>query len=100
MKEDWPTLWNVGKNLQTTNGSSLSSDFSGSHSRQNLLSSVPIKMSQSSSPLLREEIEVLLQKRAVERVQDPGIPGFYFRIVLVPKKNGKLRPITDLSLLN
>ena len=64
------------------------------------LSSVPIKMSQSSSPLLREEIEVLLQKRAVERVQDPGIPGFYFRIVLVPKKNGKLRPITDLSLLN
>ena len=35
------------------------------------LSSVPIRMSQSSSPFLREEIENLLNKRAVERVQNP-----------------------------
>ena len=42
----------------------------------------------------------LLQKRAVERVQDPGTPGFYSRLFLVPKKNGKLRPVIDLSLLN
>ena len=65
-----------------------------------LLSSVPIRMSQSSSPFLREEIENLLNKRAVERVQNPGTPGFYSRIFLVPKKNGKLRLIVDLSLLN
>ena len=65
------------------------------------------KMSQSSSPLLREEIEVLLKKRAVERVQDPRTPGFNSRIFLVPKKKkkktqktGKLRPIIDQSLLN
>ena len=64
------------------------------------LSSVPIRMSQSSSPFLREEIENLLNKRAVERVQNPGTPGFYSRIFLVPKKNGKLRLIIDLSLLN
>ena len=57
-------------------------------------------MSQSSSPFLREEIENLLNKRAVERVQNPGTPGFYSRIFLVPKKNGKLRLIIDLSLLN
>ena len=57
-------------------------------------------MSQSSSPFLREEIEKLLNKRAVERVQNPGTPGFYSRIFLVPKKNGKLRLIIDLSLLN
>ena len=56
-------------------------------------------MSQSSSPFLREEIENL-NKRAVERVQNPGTPSFYFRIFLVPKKNGKLRLIIDLSLLN
>ena len=64
------------------------------------LSSVPIRMSQSSSPFLREEIENLLNKRAVERVQNPGTPGFYSRIFLVPKKNGKFRLILDLSLLN
>ena len=57
-------------------------------------------MSQSSSPLLREEIETLLKKRAVERVQNPGTPSFYSRIFLVPKKIGKLWPIIDLSLLN
>ena len=64
------------------------------------LSPVPIRMSQSSSPFLREEIENLLNKRAVERVQNPGTPGFYSRIFLVPKKNGKFRLILDLSLLN
>ena len=64
------------------------------------LSSVPIRMSQSSSPFLREDIENLLNKRAVERVQNPETPGFYSRIFLVPKKNGKFRLILDLSLLN
>ena len=48
------------------------------------LSSVPIRMSQSSSP------ENLLNKRAVERVQNPGTPGFYSRIFLVPKKERKV----------
>ena len=57
-------------------------------------------MSQSSSPFLREEIENLLNKRAVKRVQNPGTPGFYSRIFLVPKKNGEFRLIIDLSLLN
>ena len=42
----------------------------------------------------------LLQKRAVERVQGLGTPGFYSRLFLVPKKNGKLRLVIDLSLLN
>ena len=43
-------------------------------------------MSQSSSPFLREKIENLLNKRAMERVQNPGTPGFYSRIFLVPKE--------------
>ena len=42
----------------------------------------------------------LLKKRAVERVQNPGTPGFYSQLFLVPKKNGKLHPVIDLSLLN
>ena len=36
----------------------------------------------------------------MERVQNSGTPGFYFRIFLVPKRKGKLRPVIDLSLLN
>ena len=64
------------------------------------LSSVPIKLSQSSSSLLQEKIDIHLQKWAVERVQNLGTLSFYSRIFLVPKKNGKLRPIIDLSLLN
>ena len=64
------------------------------------LSVVPINLSQSSSPLLREEIAELLKKRAVERVRNPGTHVFFSRLFLVPKKNGKLRPVIDLSLLN
>ena len=64
------------------------------------LSLVPINLSQSSSPLLREEIAELLKKRAVERVRNPGTLCFYSRLFIVPKKNGKLRPVIDLSLLN
>ena len=64
------------------------------------LLTIPISLSQSSSPLLREEITELLQERAVERVQDPGTPNFYSRLFLVPKKNRELRPVIDLSLLN
>ena len=60
----------------------------------------PIKLSQSSSPLLREEIAELLKKRAVERVRNSGTRGFYSWLFLVPKKNGKLCTVIDLSLLN
>ncbi|MEW8547329.1 MAG: reverse transcriptase domain-containing protein [Candidatus Thiodiazotropha sp.] len=41
----------------------------------------------------------LLHKGAVERIHSED-PGFYSRIFLVPKKNGKLRLIIDLSKLN
>ena len=54
------------------------------------LSSVLISLSQSSFPLFGEEIVKLLQRRAVERVQDPGTPGFYSRLFLVPKKECKV----------
>ena len=64
------------------------------------LSVVPISLNQSSSPLLREEIIELLKKRAVEREQNQGTPGFYSWLFLVPKKNEKLCPVIDLSSLN
>ena len=34
------------------------------------------------------------------KVQDSGTPRFYSQLFLVPKKNGRLRPVIDLSLLN
>ena len=40
-----------------------------------------------------------LSKGAVEEII-PECPGYYSRIFLVPKKNGKLRLIIDLSVLN
>ena len=58
------------------------------------------KSESSSSPLLGEEIAELFKKRAVERFRNPGTGGFYYPLFLVPKKNGKLLPIIDLSLLN
>ena len=42
-------------------------------------------MSQSSFLSLGEEIKELLQKRAVEGVQDPGTPGFYSQLFLISK---------------
>ena len=63
------------------------------------LSSQPIFFHQSQRPELAEEVNNLLQKRAVEEII-PESPGFYSRIFLVPKKNGKLRLIIDLSTLN
>jgi hypothetical protein len=50
--------------------------------------------------LLQEEVHTLLQKGAVELVNPPFTPGFYSRLFLVPKKNWKMRPVMDLSVLN
>ena len=48
---------------------------------------------------LVEEVNKLLLKGAVEKIEPEG-PGFYSHIFLVPKKNGKLQLIIDLSRLN
>ena len=58
----------------------------------------PIFFQQTKRPEL-EEVNSLLQKRAVEDVLLES-PGYYSRIFLVPKKNGKMRLIIDLSNLN
>ena len=49
---------------------------------------------------LREEVQILLEKKAVEIVRDTSSPGFYSRIFLVKKKTGRYRLIIDLSSLN
>ena len=49
---------------------------------------------------LLEALHQLIDKRAVERVQNPRSLGFFNRLFLVPKPNKKWRPILDLSNLN
>ena len=48
---------------------------------------------------LRQEVETMISKGALERVFDP-CPGFYSRLFLVEKASGGWRPVIDLSLLS
>ena len=64
-----------------------------------ILSPDPVLFQQPLSQHLEEEVASLLSKGAVEEII-PECPGYYSRIFLVPKKNGKLRLIIDLSVLN
>ena len=63
------------------------------------LTRVPLHLA-SGHPMLPEAVHGLLDKQAVERVRDRQSPGFYSRLFLVQKKNGKWRPVIDLSSLN
>ena len=48
---------------------------------------------------LRQEVEAMLAKGALEIARDPG-PSFYSRLFLVEKASGGWRPVIDLSHLN
>ena len=48
---------------------------------------------------LRQEVEKMLSKDALEIILDPG-PGFYSRLFLVEKVTGGWRPVIDLSHMN
>ncbi len=51
--------------------------------------------------VLATEVDTLLAKRAIREVmQDNHQAGFYSRYFLIPKKDGRLRPILDLRGLN
>ena len=64
-----------------------------------ILSPDPVFFQQPLSQQLEQEVASLLSKGAVDEII-PECPGYYSRIFLVPKKNGKLRLIIDLSVLN
>ena len=64
-----------------------------------ILSPDPIFFRQPLSQQLEEEVASRLSKGAVEEII-LECPGYYSRIFLVPKKNGKLRLRIDLSVLN
>ena len=64
------------------------------------LSPILFPVAQQHLNHLREEVQILLEKRAVEIVRDTTSPGFYSRIFLVKKKTDRFRLIIDLSSLN
>ena len=67
------------------------------------LSAYPINPSgyadREKNEAMRQEIQSLLQKRAIEEVDNPG-PGYYSRVFLRRKKTGGWRPILDLKAIN
>lgn len=69
-----------------------------------VLSRIPLVVSDYKIPekrqALRREIQDLLDKEAIEPVQNKRSLGFYSRVFLVPKKTGGWRLVTDLSSLN
>ncbi len=58
-------------------------------------------VSSKDAPVLRAEVAVLLAKDAIEPVPPAEMKsGFYSPYFIVPKKDGGLRPILDLRVLN
>ena len=45
-------------------------------------------------------VRAMLEKEAIEPVQDVSFPGFYSLLFLIPKVTGGWRPVIDLSTLN
>ena len=68
------------------------------------LSRSPVIISHYADPIknkhLKESLQALIQKQAVEKVMVPSSLAFYNRLFLVPKPNNKWKPILDLSQLN
>ena len=54
----------------------------------------------TNQSFLIEALYQLINKNAVEPVDNPNSLGFYNRLFLVPKPNNRWRPILDLSTLN
>ncbi|KAK9959588.1 hypothetical protein ABG768_009702 [Culter alburnus] len=62
---------------------------------------LPTVVTPEQSLVMEQEVMTLLRKGAIERVPPPSkLSGFYSRYFIVPKKDGGLRPIIDLCVLN
>ena len=57
-------------------------------------------MSLSHQAVLNQEVQALLDKKAVHQVQNNDSTGFTSSLFVVPKKDGGNRPVVNLKLLN
>ena len=53
-----------------------------------------------NATILQEQVDSMILKNAIEEVKHPNSLGHYSNMFLVPKKNGKLRPVINLKPLN
>ena len=98
----WQVWQRLGSNPRVV--SVLRDGYSFPFRERPQLSRFPLIVSKYASPTkskaLVEALSSLRQKQAVERVVVKSSLAFYNRLFLVPKPNGKWRPILDLSKLN
>ena len=98
----WQVWLSLGSNPRVV--SILKEGYSLPFKVQPPLSRSPVIISHYANPVknkhLKESLQALIQKQAVEKVLVPSSLAFYNRLFLVPKPNNKWRPILDLSQLN
>uniref|UniRef100_H2ZV35 Reverse transcriptase domain-containing protein n=1 Tax=Latimeria chalumnae TaxID=7897 RepID=H2ZV35_LATCH len=59
-----------------------------------------LTFSREQRSLVQVEVETLLQKQAISKVDPEGVPGFISTLFLVPKKDGGPHPVINLKALN
>ncbi len=97
--EAWLTLPSLSRWLTRTIRLGYAIQFARRPPKFNNVLETPVAV--QNTPVLREEIAVLLAKDAIEPVPPAERrQGFYSPYFIVPKKRGGLRPILDLRVLN
>ncbi|XP_048037449.1 uncharacterized protein LOC125262674 [Megalobrama amblycephala] len=96
---EWKLLPNISKWVLLTIKEGYKIQFGSRPPRFNGV--LPTVVTPEQSLVMEQEVATLLRKGAIERVPPPSNQsGFYSRYFIVPKKDGGLRPIIDLRVLN
>ena len=98
----WETWLSLGSNPRVV--SILKDSYNLPFKMRSPLTRCPLIISGYANPrrnkFLKEALQSLITKQAVEKVVVRASLAFYNRLFIVPKPNNKWRPILDLSKLN
>ena len=102
LQEFWQVWQTMGSNPRVV--SILKRGYTLPFNQRPVLTRFPVVQSGYANPSknmhLKEALVSLMRKLVVEKVVVKSSLAFYNRLFLVPKPNGKWRPILDLSRLN
>ena len=102
LQKFWQVWLSLGSNPRVV--SILKEGYSLPFKVRSPLSRSPVIVSHYADPVksknLKDSLQALIQKQAVEKVLVTSSLAFYNRLFLVPKPNKRWRPILDLSQLN